>query len=343
VRAKTVLFSVLVNAAALVLLLGAAEFVARWRVDGSARRALTSFVARSDSEPASWLVRDPDLGYKLSPHNEGTNALGIRHSELAAGKPLHLFRVIVVGDSVAFERRGFVALLRERFASVRSGDVEVINASIPGYTTYQERRLLERDLMPLQPDLVIVQYCVNDNHRFLHELSPSGQWLITKEAERALAEAGPWPANFLPSSRLLRMIRLRLLANWGKAAGAFPWDTRGDVANAWRDETWPDLEDNLRIMRDRVRSTGGRFAIVAVPFGPQLQQEFLDRDRAYTLKPQRRLADVCARLGVPLLDVYDEFLQSRERRLFRDGIHLTPEGHEIVAAALVDFLRTILA
>jgi lysophospholipase L1-like esterase len=337
VRAKIVLFSALVNAAALMLLLGGAEFAARWRVEGSARAAFASFVARSES--ADWLVRDPDLGYKLNPHNEGTNALGIRHAELAPGKPAQLFRVIVVGDSVAFDPSGFVGLLRQRVAKVRSGDVEVINASVPGYTTYQERRLLERDLMPLQPDLVIVQYCVNDNHRFLHELSASGQWLITKDAEHALAEEGPWPANFLPSSRLLGMIRLRLIANRAKASGAFPWDTRADVANAWRDETWPDLEDNLRIMRDRVTSGGGRFAVLAIPFGPQLQQEFLDRDTAYTLKPQRRLAEACARLETPLLDLYQAFVSRRDRRLFHDGIHLTPEGHEIVAAALVEFLH----
>ena len=79
--------------------------------------------------------------------------------------------------------------------------------------------------------------------------------------------------------------------------------------------------------------------MVAVPYGEQLEQRFLDLDRAYTLKPQRLLAGICARTGVPLLDLFPAFLRSRDRRLFKDEVHLTPAGHEVAASELVAFLQ----
>ncbi len=39
---------------------------------------------------------------------------------------------------------------------------EVINAGVVGYSTLQQALQLERDLLPLQPDIVLVNYCEND-------------------------------------------------------------------------------------------------------------------------------------------------------------------------------------
>lgn len=341
---KTVLFTVIVNGIVLTVMCAVAEFGLRWRLEGSARAAFTSFFTTPESDGdggrPTWLVYDRALGYKLNPSNPGINSLGIRHGDIPPDKPPALFRVVVLGDSVAWEDAGFVGLLRKRFGSIRAGPVEVINAAVPGYTTYQERVLLERDLLAVKPDLVIVQYCLNDNHRFLHKLNKSGRWLITPEAERVLDPEGHGPlVTLLRSSRVLVEIRLRLLASRFFSRSRFPWDLRADLAAAWQDETWPDVEEQLRVMHDRSNALGARFAVVAVPWEPQLRQDLLDRDRSYTLKPQRKLQEICARLNVPLLDLYQAFLANRDRAPFRDGMHLTAAGHEIVVRQLLEFLQ----
>jgi lysophospholipase L1-like esterase len=82
-----------------------------------------------------------------------------------------------------------------------------------------------------------------------------------------------------------------------------------------------------------------KFMIVVVPFEPQRSEEALERDRDYTLKPQRRLMEIFARAEAPILDLFPVFLSHRDENLYRDGIHLTDRGHRIVADELLKFLK----
>jgi lysophospholipase L1-like esterase len=341
--AKKAVFLVVANllVASFVFVIG--EFAMRWRLEGGPVAGLRSlFVSRASPGYAgtdTWLVHDEQLGYKLNPAKEGVNSLGIRHGEISPQKPEDLFRVVVLGDSVAWDADGFVSLLRERLSRSPVRPVEVINAAIPGYTTYQERRLLERDLLPLKPDLVILQYCLNDNHRFLHLLNEAGNWLITPEAKRALTPEGSGVvAGLMRSSYLLLGIRVRLLAQRALPRSEFPWEHRPDFCVAWQDWTWPEFAEHLLAMRDQLANLDARLAVVMVPFEPQLSEKLLALDRTYTLKPQRMMEETCRRTHTPLLDLHAPFIRNRHRELFRDGIHLTPAAHELVARELLDFL-----
>ena len=111
---KKIAFIVMVNVASLSFLLGMAEFGVRWRVRGGPLAAMRSFVLPPAELPGianGWLVPDPDLGYRLNPEKDGVNDLGIRHGNIKAEKPDGLFRIIVLGDSVAWGKGGFVDLL----------------------------------------------------------------------------------------------------------------------------------------------------------------------------------------------------------------------------------------
>lgn len=68
--------------------------------------------------------------------------------------------------------------LRERLAD----RVEVLNGAVPGYTTHQERLWLETEFASLEPNLVLLQYCLNDNFEFLHRFEPGSSILVTEEA-----------------------------------------------------------------------------------------------------------------------------------------------------------------
>jgi len=39
---------------------------------------------------------------------------------------------------------------------------EIINSAVPGYSTFQELRFLERHGLKLDPDMMILQFCLND-------------------------------------------------------------------------------------------------------------------------------------------------------------------------------------
>jgi lysophospholipase L1-like esterase len=342
-RARRVLYLLIGN---LIMFGGAftlGELATRWYIQGSAGSALASLVGRPDRAGGvtdGWLIRDAELGYRLNPRQTGVSSIGIRHADIEVPKRDGLFRFVVLGDSVAWDTSGFVTLMRQRSTEIRPGAVEVINGAIPGYTTYQERRLFERDLVETSPDLVVLQYCLNDNHRFLHQLNESGRWLITPEAERVLVPGWLGPIGTLVrSSYLLLEIRVRLLAMTSGSSGQYPWDTDPGFAAAWQDATWGDVETHLRAIQMSARRVGARFAIVAVPLEAQLDARWLDRDRAYTLKPQRRLVALGDKLDIPVLDLHSTFLAAGDQRLYSDGIHLTPSGHELAAGAILRFIK----
>lgn len=285
-------------------------------------------------------VRDPDLGFKLNPESKGVNSLGMQHNEVSVTKPSGTYRVLVIGDSVAFDHFGFVRMLSEELREVRGAPVEVINASIPGYTTYQELVFMKRDLMELNPDLVILQYCLNDNYEFLQYLDDSGRWLLTPEAWQAVGiDDEGLLASLTKSSHLLETVRVGI-ANLPTLTGAaFVWEKRPDFYAAWDDASWPATAAYLAEMKSLLDSEGAQFMVVAVPWEPQLSAEALEKDRAYTLKPQTRLAEICRRIGAPMLDLHPVLSRHREDHLYRDGIHLTERGHRFVANELLAFLR----
>jgi lysophospholipase L1-like esterase len=137
------------------------------------------------------------------------------------------------------------------------------------------------------------------------------------------------------TSYLVYSLRQWLLAR--EHAGLLPWDDP-ILAPAFAAESWAMQEDNLRAMRDALAGIGGRLVVVAVPLAVQLDAALLAREPARLTAPQRQLAAVCARLGLPLLDLHGPFVQDRSEALFTDGLHLTAAGHRLVGRELVAFV-----
>lgn len=284
-----------------------------------------------------WVVSDPELGYRLNTENP----LSIRGPMVAVPKPSGLFRIVVLGDSIPFDRSGFVASLTERLG--HPGAVEVINASVPGYTSYQELLFLKRYLLQTEPDLVIWVYCLNDNHKFLHRFDEEAHMLLTPEAEESLAIRSRWDW-IVSRSYVLSSFRIALLARQQHKAAAraeFPWEGRPDFNIAWKDYSWSFYEGHLKEMREQLQRHGSRLAVVVVPFEPQLQLRTM-RDRLdYILSPQRHLSELCRKHGVACLDLFPPFEHAYDNgsKLFRDGIHLNQEGHRLAEAEIFRFLN----
>ncbi len=337
-RRRKLFFALAANAIGLALVLFAAEFAVRWRAEHGWRPAWRSFFSAgapfSEFSTGGLLVADPELGYRYNPALPGVNSLGLRGPEPVSPKPAGRRRLIVLGDSVAAPLDGFVALLAKRLGA----GWEVINAAVPGYTTYQERRLLERDLLALRPDLVVLQYCLNDNHQFLHRFDARHQMLFTEEARRALVDSGGMTGWLARHSYLAFRIRLAWLQTARKGGGRFPWEDQPDVAVAWQDSSWLQFEEHLRAMRDEIRARNGRLVVVMDPYRPQFDPSVLVRGPSYTLKPQAQMARICDAAGVPLLDLYPLLARRGGADLFSDHYHFNPGGHAVVAAALAEFL-----
>lgn len=97
-----------------------------------------------------------------------TNSLGLRSPEIERQKPAGTTRLLVLGDSVAFgwglrSEDTFTSQLASLLATVYPNQrIEVINAGVSGYGTWQEVQWLQQTGLGLEPDVVIVQAHLND-------------------------------------------------------------------------------------------------------------------------------------------------------------------------------------
>jgi lysophospholipase L1-like esterase len=139
-----------------VIALGAAEVVVR--VAGLAPSLVVVPIGDILAVP------DPELMWVLNPAAEGMSQPGLRGP--APENPKRRRRVLVIGDSVAhgtgLPESDSIPRQLERELRAAGKDIEVLNGGVPGYDSRQQARALEVFLPQLEPDLVLVVYCLND-------------------------------------------------------------------------------------------------------------------------------------------------------------------------------------
>ena len=115
-------------------------------------------------------------GYGLSPNwslennglKETINSYGLRSPEFQFKKNKDTYRIICLGSSVVYGRGNddetFPFQLEEKLNNMNLNGVtfEVINAGIPGYTSYHTSTQLLTSLIDLKPDLVISYQLFNE-------------------------------------------------------------------------------------------------------------------------------------------------------------------------------------
>ena len=134
------------------------------------------------------------------------------------------------------------------------------------------------------------------------------------------------------------------------------------VLNAWyRDEVLqtgvPLTSALIAQMQQEIHGRGGQLLVSIVPspfqvypetYVPLLEQSFpgdpvIDRFSQDKERPQRLVREMCAKAGVPFLDLLPTLLEHRETSLFipNDG-HLTRPGHKLVSETLLPFVMEYL-
>ncbi len=101
------------------------------------------------------------------------NSRGFRDGEHALVKPQGVFRIVLLGDSIAegwgVERtEDIFPFVLGRYLGDQGRRAEVINLAVSGYNTRQEVEMLRLRGLAYHPDLVLVAYCLNDNEPASH-------------------------------------------------------------------------------------------------------------------------------------------------------------------------------
>jgi GDSL-like lipase/acylhydrolase family protein len=109
------------------------------------------------------------LIYELNPRYPGINSFGMRQEELDLRTLHDRFVIAMIGDSHVYSVGSADAShsLPARLAShlnAQRRPVRVLNFGVPGYDMVQELETLRAKVLRWKPDLVVLVYCVNDEH-----------------------------------------------------------------------------------------------------------------------------------------------------------------------------------
>ena len=309
---------------------------------------------------------DGDTDWKLEPRayssGETVNARWFRGSLVGPEKPPGMFRILVLGGSAAFDMHKadrdtwpsrLEGMLRERTGR----NVQVINAAVPGYSTWQSYRLLQRRMEDYQPDLVLVYHLYNDSLAFRHDSEEkiAAGWKLNAWANHispVAVENGPLDFLGALMPRTVDIVRMHWVlkaAQRTRAANDAFWLDR-TLAGEVHPVGFGFYRKNLEGIIADVRAHGsGKVAIVSQAsllkgVDPRFPLE--GANYAYRgLSPARLLAayeqawaidrDLAARHDDVIFIPAHERLPS-EAKYFVDEVHLSAAGSTLLAEILAD-------
>jgi lysophospholipase L1-like esterase len=213
------------------------------------------------------------------------NSYGLRDREYSIEKPADVYRIVMLGDSTTFgwgapaEQTVAKILERDLNAAVRPGQrhFEVLNAGVGNYGTVQEYNHYLTYDRALHPDLVILEYFINDP-----EPVPS---------EHA--------SGLLGTSYLVAFAAARgdlLLRSLGKRPN---W--KEYYAGLYRDDA-PGFIAAKRALGDLAAAVSHDGAKLLVTILPELHE--INSSYPFT-KEQQKIKDVAAANHLPVIDLID--------------------------------------
>lgn len=284
----------------------------------------------------SAVAPDPVLLWKLRPGFSGVyptygttifsvNGAGCRGRDIRRRPPDGGLRILVTGDSFTFgvklrDRETFCNLVEERF---RKDGVacEVVNAGVPGYSSFQALHQLRRLVPGLRPHIVVASFLLND----MRDSPACDKNLVPSSA----------PAQELLAllHRMSCYLALRELISQRRSAEPSPPHSVPRVS-------LEDCRRNYRAMVEVVTARGAKVCFLNMP-----NAAVSERHERYRMA----FLDAAREKGAPSLDLCGEWRRQMSEKekdtiFYRAGLrHLNGEGHRRVAARLFTFLTGTVA
>lgn len=322
--------------AVLVLGLVLLEIVAR-----SLLRPYADAQFSGDSELQQDLYRlSTTRGYEIIPNaNREINALGMRGPERDTRKPEGTFRILVLGDSIAYgagvdSELTFSGRLEATLTHHHpERSFEVLNAGVVGYNTEQELATLEEWSDRLDPDAVVLAYCPNDIFVTPMVFKDGDGFRLYRPGQKKTLYSAFLVENFA----LYRLLMFHYEQFRAERSGNFR-----DVANLDGHLMWDPIA-NFEALRALCRFTSERDLPLLVLIFPYLKgpfDEYGARDRVV----HERVRMVTEQESVSTIDLLLEWGPLDHRSLVReqapnDFVHPNAKGHRLAARQIRTWLE----
>jgi len=260
----------------------------------------------------------------LDPSHPAThriNSMGFRDNEFEKEKGANELRVITLGDSCTFGdgvanwdtyAKNLEKSLRKVLPDKK---VTVINAGVPGYTSYQARTYLELELLALKPDLVTLYVGFNDNVPASNSIP---------DANRVTKNTGLYTTySFLRTLKVVQFLDA-LVTKYIRPINQ-PVISTEEGHNTFR-VPLEDYRNNLCAIKNLGDTHGFKVILMTLPHVP-----FYESERNPWI---RKGAESCQ---IPMIDLWFSMkrLQMAGENLFEpDGGHPNTLGHKRIAQYL---------
>lgn len=362
-------------AVATLLCLGALEGAARlWLWHGATDAQFARFASPSEIARSRQLLfaRHPYLPYIPRPgYRSAVNRhdpRGFRGEDVAIPKPAGLFRIALVGASTTYDsdvadyRKSYPYRLQQILAASRRGPIEVVNAGVHAYASWEHLLNLQFRVLDTQPDLVVFYEALADvNTRLVHPFEAyrgdnSGSREPYQEAHEAwldrhsvgLRILRTWKGWRSPvSGRAFRRTFEGVPTNYAdefelqKLTGTYPAGIFRQVPAAEMLRRNPPVyyERNLRAMAAICQAFGIRFAMMTFAVSPEFGEAPRVTSPEYAAAIAEHNEIVLRICREQRLECHDHAAEMPpDRRYWTDGRHTTEAGSELRAQLVARWL-----
>jgi lysophospholipase L1-like esterase len=257
---------------------------------------------------------------------------GLRDREFSKRKNENTIRIICMGNSCTFGwmikqdqtyPKILERMLREKYPHLK---VEVINAGITGYSSFQGKRFLQDNIIGLQPDIITIDFGWNDQWPAASNIEDKNQKLPNQ-----------WILDL--QDLLLRTEVYKFMKYVVFEFMSHPKEKQVSITKSR--VSLVDFRNNLEEMIGFCRSSNSKVILLASPIG---HKEIYIENRQYKLVYEVHQAynqvvrKVANEMQVPLVDIAKDFEDNPEyydRGVF---IHFNAKGSEAVAKNLFECL-----
>ena len=330
----------------------------------------------------SALKRETERTNKYSPHRylgyQGAanytkgknrhNRLGYRGEEIAMPKPQGRFRIVCLGGSTTYTteiddyKLSYPYLLEKYLKENGVADIDVVNAGVGAWSSWESLINLQFRVLDLDPDLVVVYHSINDIHPRL--VWPPDVYCGDNSGRRKPGESSLFMPGIFEYSTFFRMLLIRMgkvtphiafertidkspETYYGqqfykqKKEGVYPKGLFREIPAAQMLESNPPIyfERNIRNMIAIARAHGLEVVISSFAYSTLFTDEPVVASQEYVKAHEENnilLQQTAESSGAHFFDFADKFPTAKQ--YYADGRHVNEAGAKLKAQFFGDYL-----
>ena len=323
-----------------------------WYRHFASQEQLQKYGLYEEVPPKAWQMQPHHyLNYALNPDYKTDltkhNSFGFRGAEIQLEKPDSLFRIVCLGGSTTYsayigdDNKAYPFLVEQKLKlQYDYKNIEVINAGVPGYNSWESLINLQFKVLDLNPDMIIVYHGTNDVHpRFI----PPQYYRGDNSGRRKQWE---YPQiSIYDRSALLRFLRrhMGITTQVGLETMITPVFKEGPVDQFTNTKTLEQnppiyFERNLRNMVAIAEAHGVKAVLATWAYTP-LKGDYAST--SHYIKGFQEGNELIKTLGIELdIPVYDFAAEMpQDLEYWEDGRHVSYKGVDLKAELFAKFIH----